>query len=204
MTSPSGFGTANLLTEPAYSAMLISGTEQSVAIASVLGTAVTYGYSATIQVYGDPQTQSAVWRFTITDSAGNNQYAYQGDWMVLDGSILTFYTAAEFAAKFTTNTPVIWTATTVAPTAVAVTGLEATLSFQQPTSADSPFTYSATGDGSVGDFITDSNGNVTTTISGLTEGSQYSWTVTVTTQYDGVTATSMESNLITAYSVEGS
>jgi hypothetical protein len=102
----------------------------------------------------------------------------------------------DFVNTFTANTPLVWAPTVVA---TAEAGLTATLVFQQPTSADGPFTYALTGPGTAGAFTTDDNGNVTVTITGLTEGAEVSWTVTVSTQYAGVTATSVASNTVTAF-----
>jgi hypothetical protein len=158
---------------------------------------------------------------TITQPSMTDQIAFPGDWvLVTDASydattnawtvasttqVIVYGvgtgqvgTPVDFVDTFTANTPIV--AATTPPVATAEAGLTATLRFSQPTSADGPFTYALNGPGTAGAFTTDENGNVTVTVAGLTEGAEVSWTVTVNTPYAGVTATSVASNTVTAFS----
>ncbi|ORV87023.1 hypothetical protein AWC11_16505 [Mycobacterium interjectum] len=167
------------------------------------------------------------WRIKLMYGDDADQFAYPGDWILVtdatytdeDGWTLqstsraTIYgfstglvgTATDFVNTFTANTPIVWAATTTAPTATAETGLSMQLAFPQPTSADGPFTYSytltdqtaSTTAEPVGFTPTLVDGNAAAAIPDLTEGHEYSATVTVTDHY-GQTATSLASNTVTA------
>jgi hypothetical protein len=155
----------------------------------------------------------------ITQPSMVDQIAFPGDWVLVTDATYDATTnawtvagttqvivygigtgqvgnAIDFVDTFTANTPVVWAATVIATAQAALT---ATLVFQQPTSADGPFTYSLTGPGTAGAFTTDADGNVTVTVTGLTAG-EVSWTVTVSTPYSGVTATSLATAAVTAFS----
>jgi hypothetical protein len=158
---------------------------------------------------------------TITQPSMTDQIAFPGDWVLVTDASYDATTNAwtvasttqvivygigtgqvgnpvDFVNTFTANTPIV--AATTPPVATAEAGLTATLRFSQPTSADGPFTYSLNGPGTAGAFTTDDNGNVTATVTGLTDGAEVSWTVTVNTPYAGVTATSVASNTVAAFS----
>ena len=122
--------------------------------------------------------------------------ANPGGWVAIDDHGIRGMSNDDYAAQFTQNVPVEWAATTTAPVATLNDDSSVTLSFPQPTSANRPFTYTAAGDGTIGQFSTDGNGQVSAKITGLAAG-DHSWTVTVNTQYPGVTATSVASNTIT-------
>ena len=166
------------------------------------------------------------WRIKLSRANDADQFAYQDDWILATDAVYSDIdgwevqsvsrahvygvsaglpgTAVDFVNMFTANVPLAWSP---APSLTAGPGLIATLSFLQPTSPNGPFTYvvnlaDATENVTTG--ITtltpsvDANGNVTMTIPGLIEGHDYSATVTVDTQYPGVTETSEASNTITA------
>jgi len=165
------------------------------------------------------------WRIKLSRANDADQFAYQGDWIMatdvgysdIDGwqvrSVSRAYiygvsaglpgTAVDFVDMFTAITPLVWTPV---PNLTAESGLTAALSFLQPTSPNGPFTYvvnltdvtANTTTGSTPTPSVDASGNVTMTISGLIEGHEYRATVTVNTQYPGITATSEVTNTITA------
>lgn len=192
---------------------------------------VTAGYSTTsstsaqhadlwriiIQSINNPEGQVAYpgeW-ILVTDAAYDAGADLGSRWTVQNTAQVSVYgvssglpgTALDFVNTFTANTPVVWAATTTAPVAASQSGLTATLVFDQPTSADGPWTYAATqtdtGDSSTSAAVLDgdpviSNGQVTVKIKSLTEGHGYTFTPSVTTQYSGVTATGLPSNAVPA------
>ena len=167
------------------------------ALVDALNSIAASGYTGSASCA--PGTSTTNWALTVSKPVSINQAGTIGSWIVFDGQYATvFQTNQEFISAYTANVPMTWGATTVAPVATPESGLKAVLSFPQPTSANAPWTYSVTGAGTAGPFTTDGNGNVTVTISGLTAGTQYSWTVAVSTQYVGVNATSLASNTVTA------
>jgi hypothetical protein len=145
------------------------------------------------------QSGQPVYQIAISQPGYIDQIANLNDWIVLGGDVAAVvWPNVKFLATFTANIALVWAPTTVAPVAVAGPGLTATLTFPQPASPNGPWSYSATGPGTVGEFTTDSTGNISAPVTGLTADAECSWTVTVDTQYDGVTATSAASNTITA------
>lgn len=161
--------------------------------------------SASTQVAGGDVT----WVITLSRPGYADLVGYNGDWIVSDGANFTILSSAVFTATYTANTALIWAASEVGPTATALAGLQATLVFEQPTSANGPWTYTVaqdTGDtGGAATLVGDPDvtaGQVTLTVGDLTDGAQYTFTVTVTTQYDGVTGTSVASNQVTAFTSE--
>jgi hypothetical protein len=209
------------ITPQSYAAVQVS-LSVAADIAALFAGLLPFGWNSNSQTGAFPGNPGG-WRLTIQSPAGVSQIAYQGDWLLvtdvtLDATTGAFAvaptsqvfvysnisvgqagTAVDFINTYTANTGIAWPATTTAPVATAEEGLTATLAFQQPTSADGPFTYTLTGPGTAGAFTTDANGNVTVTVTGLTEGATASWTVTVNTPYTGVTATSAASNSVTAF-----
>jgi hypothetical protein len=194
---------------------------------STANAAVAFALQNAMMAIGSPAALKAVsglnvpnlLMVTITQPSMAPQIAFPSDWVLVTDATYDATTNAwtvasttqvivygvgigqvgnpvDFVDTFTANTPVVWTPTVVA---TAEAGLTATLAFQQPTSADGPFTYALNGPGTAGEFTTDANGNVTVTVTGLTEGAEVSWTVTVNTPYAGVTATSVASNTVTAF-----
>jgi hypothetical protein len=195
---------------------------------STANAAVAFALQNAMMAIGSPAALKAVsglavpnlLMVTITQPSMTDQIAFPGDWVLVTDATYDAATNAwtvasttqvivygvgtgqvgtpvDFVDTFTANTPIV--AATTAPVATAEAGLTATLRFSQPTSADGPFTYALTGPGTAGDFTTDANGNVTVTVTGLTDGAVVSWTVTVSTQYSGVAATSAASNSVTAF-----
>lgn len=101
------------------------------------------------------------------------------------------------------------TATPGTPVAAAVSGAKATLSFTAPASGSGSYTYSvAETTGGNTTAVSSSNvtvssqsgGSVVLTVSGLTAGNSYTFTVTATSTTNGSAATSAPSNSITATS----
>lgn len=218
MTSPvTGFATGTLIQPLTDWWLQISGTAQGVEISQALEYAVEQGaISAGVAGMYRVPGQNPVWRIQKTDLNGVDTFATQGDYIVItatsDGAITDLklyngpdgpYSNPVFANLYTVNTPIVWAATTTAPVATATPGNQATIVFPQPTSANRPFTYTVK-DGAAnpitlsGSPVVDSSGNVTLTATGLTTGDSYTFTVTVDTQYSGVSATSIASNSITA------
>lgn len=165
----------------------------------------TYCRITPIQFDGFPVIPSAALASTKTT-------ADPGGWVAVDGSALVGMTNDAYAAQFTQNIPIEWAATSAAPAAAAAAGLSATLVFPQPVSANRPFTYavaqtdvtaSASGAATFDAPEVAPDGSVTVKVNGLTEGHQYTFTVTVNTQYQGVTATSAATAAITAASAPG-
>jgi hypothetical protein len=156
------------------------------------------------------------WRIKLTYAGEVDQFAYPNDWILVtdaaytdtDGWVLQDTSRAHIygisAGLLGTptdfvNTPMEWAATVTPPVAAAAPDLTATLTFPQPMSPNGPFTYTLVGPGTAGKFSDpDTDGNVTTTITGLTDGAECFWTVNVTTSYPGVSATSAPSNTIMA------
>lgn len=100
MNAPiAGFRAANLIVASKYWGLQIAGTAQGVEIAQALQAALAFGYSGVVKVYMSNGTPT--WRLEITDTHGDEQIAYQGDWMVLADNALSFYKDADFVAKFT-------------------------------------------------------------------------------------------------------
>jgi hypothetical protein len=166
------------------------------------------------------------WRIKLSRANDADQFAYQGDWIMAsdvdyndtDGwqvqTVSRAYvygvsaglpgTAVDFVNMFTANTPLVWTP---APGLTAESGLVATLNFLQPTSPNGPFSYvvnltdvTANATTQITPDASVDGPNVTMTIPDLTEGHEYHATVTVSTQYPGVTETSEVTNTITAVS----
>lgn len=210
----SGFQPIAPLVDVTYEGLLIQGTEQSVEIAQAIEQAYVAGAidSGVTKMENYPSGAPG-WTVQLTID-GVLCVGYQYDWLVQgsDNSLRIFAGTsqwpginAQIAGKFTTNTPLIWAAT--APAATATVGGAASIVFPEPTSANAPFTYTVTqtdattGDTSAATLSGEpvvSGGNVTLTVTGLTEGDQVTFQVVVATQYDGVTATSLATALITA------
>jgi hypothetical protein len=113
--------------------------------------------------------------------------------------------AVDFVNTFTAAGAMMWDNTATPPTATPLANLSALLTIKQPKSANGPFQYTVTGPGTPGAFgPPDEDGNVSATITGLTEGQVSGpWTVLAKTAlYSGANkqATSLPSNTITAVS----
>lgn len=131
--------------------------------------------------------------------------ANPGDWIAIDGATIAGVNPDDYAAEFSANVPIKWEATATAPVAVAEPGRTATVTCPQPSSANRPFTYTATvmdhtaGRNIVPSIsITDPGGIVTVKLSNLPNEHEFSTTITVTTQY-GTTAKSVASNKFTSF-----
>lgn len=102
--------------------------------------------------------------------------------------------------------PVLWPTPQVAPVATAISGAKATIVFAQPTSPNTPFTYtvakttsSTTTSATIVGSPSVSSGTVTITVSGLTVANSYTFTVTATGA-NGTSQAGSVSNSITAIS----
>lgn len=200
------------------SAFQVSAAKTSVAYA-LQSAMMAQGSPATLSIVSGLNVPNLL-QVTITQPSMADQFAWPGDWILATDAtfdeesgewtvapttqiivygIGTGQTgnAVDFVNTFTANTPLVWAATTTPPAATANADGTVTLKFPQPTSVDGPFTYTAAGPGTVGEFTTDATGNVTATVSGLSGDTLGPWTVTVATQYQGVGATSLPSNTIT-------
>lgn len=198
-----------------YQSLLIQSTQQAVAIGEAIEQAVIDGKVAPngglkMGTYPDG---TLGWILQIT--VGDVLYtAYQYDWLVMDSdNNLSLWHGGsawaginpEYTSKFSVD-PIAWDATTTPPVATAAANGTATITFPQPTSANAPFTYSVaftdttsstTGAATFTEAV-DADGNVVLTVTGLTVGHVYHFAVTVTTPYDGVTATAAATTPITA------
>jgi len=140
--------------------------------------------------------EAPIWQISFVQPRLETQVAYEHDWIVSDGETITCYTPSEFAATFTADVPLAWSAT---PVANPIAGSEATLTFPQPSSPNAPWTYTVSdpsGAVTVSGSPVVSGGDVTLTVTGLTPGADVSFTVTATDHY-GHTATSEVSNTVT-------
>ncbi|OIN79356.1 hypothetical protein BMG05_18395 [Mycobacterium malmoense] len=164
----------------------------------------------TIEILTPPSTGITFVRVTPWQADGvTKTVANPGDWIAVDGSALLGMTNTAYAAEFTQDVPLEWATTTTAPVATAAAGLNATIVVAQPTSANRPFTYVVNLTDETAGTTTqvtptptvDSAGNVTLPLdnNNLTDGHTYHATVTVTTQYAGVTATSAQTASFTAF-----
>jgi hypothetical protein len=221
MTSPPvpGFEPATLLQPPSYWWIQISGTAQGIEISQALEAAVAVGIIANGTSVVNMKNDVLGWQISVIELDNIQEFCGQGDYIVLitnsSGTItgIQLYNGPAgifndplFSGMFTANVPLVWAATTTAPVAAPQPGGAATIVFQQPTSPNAPWNYTVTqtvgGTTSaatvVGEPVIDDNGVVTLTISGLTAGSQYTFVVTVNTQYPGVSVTALPTNQITA------
>jgi hypothetical protein len=198
--------TVTPIVEPTITAWQVTPTNPMDTM-TALATAATLGYqtSAACQTdeSGDPE-----WTITLFMTGYATQQVTEYGWIVCDGTTMTTYPTNEaFIATYTGNTALVWEPTTTAPAATALPGLQASIVFPQPTSANAPWTYTV----EVADSTANTTGaatlvgepvlyndTVALTVEDLTEGDEVAFTVTVTTEYEGVSATSVVSNSITA------
>lgn len=189
-------------------------------MANLMNPALGLGY--TTENKTDPIFNGG-WQVTIKRGDDSELIAYTGDWIVVTDatyddtngwrlqktSRVHIYgisagmsgTAVDFVNAFSANTPLIWDNLATPPVAVPLDNFSAKLTIKQPVSANGPWQYRIdTGPGTAGAFSApDEQGNITTTITGLTDQEQCAWTVDVrATQYTGITGTSAASNTITA------
>lgn len=193
--------TVTMLSPPSITAYQVSPTT-SADVVVALEVATALGYAGNIVC--ETQGGEPVWVATLSLSGYPDQVANEGDWIVIAGTQATVYPPELFAATFTGDFPLVWAATDseTAPLITALGGGKISIVFPQPTSANSPFTYTAD--------VTDANstaaatlqsepavadGMVTLIATGLTTSDLVTATVTVNTQYD-VTATSAVSNSV--------
>lgn len=203
MTELSGFTAAQPLANIAPQSLRLPGSMAEVCacasncgasqILKGLGEIVGGGLTDLIEidvqrVPGTDTVQARVRPWSI-DGVKQNGVAGPGGWVAIDGSTVVGMSNDEYASLWTRNMPVEWAATTVPPVAQVNEDGTVAITFAQPTSANRPFMYIMDGPGTPGLFATDASGNVAVTVSGLGDG-DFSWTVTVSTQYSGVVATS--------------
>jgi hypothetical protein len=204
------------LVEPTYQALLIKSTQQAVEIAEAIQSAMIAGkITSGLSHMTDYPDGSKGWIVQIT-VLGELFTAYQYDWLIQDSeNNLSLWhggsqwkgTNPEFADKWPVP-ELVWAATTEAPTAVAGAEATATITFAPPTSENAPFTYTVAQTDTTTDTTSEAalagppvlgeDGNVTLTVTGLTDGNQYTFTPSAATPYEGVTATALPTAAITA------
>lgn len=202
-----------------YQSLLIQSTQQAVEIGEAIEIAANDGKIAAggglkMATYPDG-TLGWILQLTID---GVLYTGYQYDWLVKDsaGNLSIWHGGSpddwaginpEYASKFTVPS-MIWAATSSAPVATAGAGGIATIVFPQPTSVNAPFAYRVTQTDTTADATgvatlsgepdIDDDGSVTLTVTGLTEGNEYTFELSVDTAYDGITATALPTAAITA------
>lgn len=191
---------------PTITAWLCSVTTAADTVAAIT-TAVLNGYRAQVNANMDNGTPS----FSVTLTSLNgypSAVVADGCWAVWDGTMMSSLTTDQLVSTYTARVPLAWAATETAPAATAIAGSMANIVFPQPTSANGPWTYSvsqtdttanATGPAATsGTPAVDGSGNVTLTVEGLTEGDTYTFAVTCSTQYAGISAVAPATSPITA------
>jgi len=162
----------------------------------------------------------------ITQPSLPDQFAWPGDWVLVTDATYNaasnvwtvssttqvivygigvgqIGTRQDFVNTFTADTPLVWDAAT--PTVTSESAGVLNVSFPAPTSADGPWTWKYTltnvtsqNTSAPTTFTpTESNGVLSTVISGVTTGDAYTVTVTVADNYQQ-TATSAPSTSVTA------
>lgn len=171
-----------------------------------LSTAASLGYTGTTTTFVQPNSTDIVWSLKLSKPGAADQTAYAGDWLVCDGHQVQVYKWYEFVGKYTTaEAPLSWD-DSLAPAVEALPSDQVALTFALPFSPNGPFTFTVaatdtTADSTapleqVGDPVT-VDGRVTVTGGGLVTGHDYTFTVTVHTNYDAA-ATSAPSDPVTA------
>ena len=183
--------------------------------AEVVGLLITEYAQRGITSTAEPIMMNGVpaWQITVRQPGYIDQIANIEDWIVLGsqgpgGDVMKVYPNLAFLATFTADVPLAWGATSTAPTATAEAGGKASIVVTQPTSPNGPWTYTveqttagtSTAAALSGDPVIDAEGNVTLTVTGLTAGSEYTFTATVaaTLHSDVTPLTSLASNAVTA------
>lgn len=198
--------TVTPISPPEITAWLCSVATAPDTVAAIT-TGVMNGYKA--QVNANMNNGTPEFAVTLTSLNGFPSAIVQdGCWAVWDGTMMTSLTNDQLIATYTAPVALAWDGSATAPVASAVSGLMATIVFPQPTSVNGPWTYSvsqtdtsanATGPASLsGSPVVDGSDNVTLTVQGLTEGDNYTFTVTCSTQYAGISAVSPATPAITA------
>jgi hypothetical protein len=159
------------------------------------------GYQVTAM---PPVGGAGSWTVNLVKAATNEQIsAVEYQWLVYDGSKMVAYSNDQFIVLYTSHVPLVWAAD---PAASAQPGLAASITFSQPTSANGPWTYTVeqtdtttntTSQAVLSGAPVVNNDEVTLAVTGLTAGHGYTFTVTVDTQYSGVSASAV-SNSVTA------
>lgn len=160
------------------------------------------GYTGSATIQGGTQ----VWHITLTHSIYPSITLYEYAWITFDGINARMYANNDdFIATYTANVPLAWSGVSTAPVAMPQSGGQAIITFPQPTSPNGPWTYSVSAtnvtksDTALATAVGQSkvlNGQVSLTVGGLALGADYTFTVSLTTQYGG-SATSLVSNQIT-------
>jgi len=184
---------------PAFTAWRVSFDEPADVMLSMIAGA-QLGYQTSAQCQGT--VESPIWQITFAMPRLDPVIAYEDDWIVSDGTLITAYKPAAFVEKFTASAPLVWSA--AAPSVAAGAGGTATVTVPVPTSPTGPWTWSVavsdttsgkSGAATLGAPVV-SGGEVVLSVSGLTVGDTVDFTVTVTDHY-GASATSAASAPIT-------
>jgi hypothetical protein len=163
------------------------------------------GYPGQVTWTPDPDNPAnLIWQIVLTRPGYEVQDGGDDDWIVWDTQFAVILSTAELAAEgWSGDMPLVWDAGTVAPVATALPGAQASLVFEQPTSANGPFTYTVTqtdttaaSGPTAADIVSgptvDDEGNVTLIVGGLVVDDVFVFVVDVTTPYEdasGVSAT---------------
>jgi hypothetical protein len=163
--------------------------------------------AADIPAQGDAP---ADWQIGIRQTGYVDQLANIEDWIITGGRYVLVYPNLLFLSTFTADIQTVWGAIATAPVAIAEPGLTANIVTTQPTSPNGPWSYTvgmtdvtsgtSTAATVSGTPSVDSNGNLTIVVSGLTDGHDYTFDVSVSaTKYSDVTVvTSLLTESITA------
>lgn len=126
-----------------------------------------------------------------------------GCWIYTDWLHVDLLSNEQFIAIFTDNVPLVWDATASTPTALPQSGLGVHILCAAPTSANGPWNYSirlidSSGNATeINDQPTLANGQLMWNITCPAAG-DYTATITCTTRYAGVEATSLPTASFTA------
>lgn len=189
--------TVNPINPQPITAWLIS-TATAADVVIALNTIAPLGWHGTVTTTVQPNTDPpyVVWNILLTRTGYPDLKGTNGSWIVSDGTHVDILTNTEFTNTYTTDTELDWAATTTAPDAAPQSGLAIQIFAPAPTSANGPWTFSIrlVDSGGTDTEITDqptlTNGQLAWTITAPTADA-YTATITVTTRYTGVDATSL-------------
>jgi hypothetical protein len=171
-----------------------------------LNTVAPLGWRGTVTSYVQPNSNNTViWDITLSKSGFANLNGTNGCWIVSDGDHVDILVNTDFIAAYTANVALVWAAISTPPVVEPAANGTAVVTTSAPTSPNGPWTYSldltdttSSGVTTVSDQPTLANGILTWNLAGLTVGDEYTVTLSVDTQYDGVSANSVPSSTFTA------
>ena len=150
-----------------------------------LNTVAMIGWQGTVTTSVKPNTDPpyVVWNILLQKPGHPDLHGTNGSWIISDGTHVDILPNADFIARYTADTPLIWDATTTAPDAAPQSGLSVHITCPAPTSANGPWTYSVR--------LVDANGDATRYTGAPTlAGGQLFWEITglTATTYTGTIA----------------